>query len=302
MNFLTTIVQNSRLARFVLVYHCNSIIHYHENPLWDLLKNGLQKMVNLRELTFRSFGGHPAAELFDGCVFQLQKLDWGNHSDEIGMARVLVAQRSLTHLALESSEGTHYPPEACPHLTHLRGGLSTVLALLPGRHITHLAWVPILEDPFLLGVAQVAEYMSSLRSLTFGGYFARPGFSLTNHLDSLEILELIGIHHGQLQLLADLPNLKELVLTFPHRGRFPVSFESQIDEIVDKLFSQCVRLRCVDVSRERTGNEILYQRWTDNILCPSQLTESQVWSSRFGMFLECINYELTNHNGRRCLT
>ncbi|KAF8968628.1 hypothetical protein BDZ97DRAFT_359189 [Flammula alnicola] len=137
--FLSTINQNPRLAGLVQVYHSINIVHYKENPLWDLLYSGLRKMTNLKVFHFRAFGGHPAAELLLDSPFQLEGLHWANHSEGEIMSQFLVQQHSLRHLYLESKRGRTYSSACCPNLTSLGGNRITLESFLPGRRITEIS-------------------------------------------------------------------------------------------------------------------------------------------------------------------
>jgi hypothetical protein len=204
--FLATVTQNHRLASYVRVYHSINIVHYQEAPLWNLVYQALRCMHGLKVLHFRMFGGHPAAELLLGAPFQLERLHWANHSEGGTMTTVLEQQQRLKYLYLESRRGTIFPPICCPDLKELSGNRVTLEALLPGRRVEAVAWVPELQDANFGsgGVGQIEVELGNLKVLSFGGYFARPHFGLVaEYLRRLEKLELVG-------LLSDVGN-------FPHK-------------------------------------------------------------------------------------
>ncbi|KAF9474395.1 hypothetical protein BDN70DRAFT_320202 [Pholiota conissans] len=267
--FLSTITRNPRLAQLVQVYHSINIVHYQEAPLWVLLSQALRRMDNLKVLHFRMFGGHPAAELLLGAPFQLERLHWANHSEGSAMAAVLAEQQHLLYLYLESRRDTTFPPTCCPNLKELSGNRVTLEALLPGRHIEDVAWVPELQDANFGnggGVNHLEKELTNLRTLSFGGYFARPHFGLVvDYLGRLEKLELVGLLSDELMLLKRLAPLQHLIFSFKwgsrHLQPIPVDF-SQRQRLVEELFAWCPNLKCVDIAHEwTTVADIWYQRW-----------------------------------------
>jgi hypothetical protein len=71
----------------------------------------------------------------------------------------------------------------------------TLEALLPGRRVENVEWVPELEDDTGSGrMPQIGAELGHLKELSFGGYFARPHFEhIVEYLDRLEKLELVGL-------------------------------------------------------------------------------------------------------------
>lgn len=194
--FLATVTQNRRLASYVRVYHSINIVHYQEAPLWNLLYQALRCMNGLKVLHFRMFGGHPAAELLLDAPFQLERMHWANHSEGGIMTTVLEQQQHLKYLYLESRRGTIFPLICCPDLKELSGNRVTLEALLPGRRVEDVAWVPELQDANFGsgGVVRIEAELRHLKTLSFGGYFSRPHFGLVvDYLDRLEKLELVGL-------------------------------------------------------------------------------------------------------------
>ncbi|KAF8176063.1 hypothetical protein BJ912DRAFT_1063998 [Pholiota molesta] len=266
--FLTTVSQNRRLASYVRVYHINSIVHYRKAPLWNLLYRALRCMTGLKVLHLRVSGGHPAAELLLDVPFQLERMHWGNHSEGWKMTTVLEQQQHLRYLYLESEEGTTFPLICCPHLKELSGNRGTLEALLHGRRVENVEWVPELDDDTGSGgVSQIGAELGHLKGLSFGGYFARPYFGhIVDYLERLEKLALVGLLSDELLLLKRVKPLRELVISF-HWGSRDLSIPRETDQrqrLVEDLFSWCENLLCVDIAYESTTHttEIWYQRWT----------------------------------------
>ncbi|KDR71464.1 hypothetical protein GALMADRAFT_213779 [Galerina marginata CBS 339.88] len=268
--FLHTITSyNPALALLVKFYHSPSIVSYNESPLWDLTIRGLRMMHNLKHLHFRAFGGHPAAaELLWGCKFRLETLIWGSHSDESAFGRVLQEQDALRELYLEcrddSGSVNSIALAACSSLTALGGNRTTVEALLPGRGVRRLAWVPDLEDDNSLPLIGMEKALGELTTLSFGGYFSRPGLErVVYQLRGLEVLELVGLNDvAEISLMKHIKNLRELVVSC--RGGspvFPIPLQDR-ELVVQNLFSDCPKLLCIDIAHSwQNVDEIKYQRW-----------------------------------------
>lgn len=212
---------NPHLARYVKSYSLDSIVEYQENPLWSLLLTTLPMMSNLKSLTFRAFGGHPAAkELLANCTFQLNYLDWGCHSDEAGISTFLLGQQELRHISLNCDSllnrtlrqpstsisiysGATPEPVCLQKLASIEGSRAVIESLLPTRSVTSLSWVPQMEDDISEPVDHLNEELGKLKSLSFGGYFARPHLRLVApYLKSVEVLELVGLHDLDVSLYA----------------------------------------------------------------------------------------------------
>ncbi|KAF8892362.1 hypothetical protein CPB84DRAFT_1848796 [Gymnopilus junonius] len=215
IKFLTVITQTPRLALYVKEYRSYSIISSSGDPaLRELTHDGLVAMKGLKVLIFREGSGQPCAEILDmdnGVAFQLIKLHWGSHSDENSMRKVLVQQgRTLRELYLQSRSGTLFPLAACPHLDYLSGNYHTIEALLSGRHVTRLRWVPDLFDPFshFGKLEDVKKELDQIRTLHLGGYFGRPHLKcLSGYFSKLEALELVGLYDAEV-LALDFTNSK----------------------------------------------------------------------------------------------
>jgi len=192
--FLTSINTAQRLPPLVKEYAVDSIVHRRDAILWGLLQSALKKMINLKILNFREFSGQPSADLILNAPFRLEKLYWGSHSDEEAMRVILAEQKDLKSLRLNCNEETRpYSLDACPNLTFLWGNRYSIEALLPGRKVISLSWVPDLDDSINDPVSGLEMEFSQIKIMSFGGYFRRPSLSMIAHmLTSIELFELIG--------------------------------------------------------------------------------------------------------------
>jgi hypothetical protein len=194
--FLTTVTQNRRLASYVRVYHSRYIVDYYKKvPMWNLLYQALRCMDGLKVLYLQMYGGYDLAELLLDVPFRLEKLSWANLSDGGKMVTVLEQQQDLKYLYLESQVGATFSPMCCPNLKILGGNRDTLEALLPGRRVENVDWVPQLEDDTGIGgMSQIKAELGRLKVLSFGGYFARPDFGhIVDYLERLEQLEVVGL-------------------------------------------------------------------------------------------------------------
>ncbi|KAF8873532.1 hypothetical protein CPB84DRAFT_1798281 [Gymnopilus junonius] len=288
IGFLRTITQTPRLARYVKEYYSLSIVVYQENPLWDLTKQAFKCMINLKTLVFRGFGGHPCGELLDmdpsssssssqTPTLQLEKLMWGNHSDERSISKILIQQSPPS---VNSHSGAVHA-----QLHALWGNRAAIEALLPGRHVTRLSWVPELDDSNTDPILGLDEELGALRTLSFGGYFSRPRLELiVGFLSGLEVLEMVGLFPGELPLLKSLPSLRELVFSLRWGvAQFPIPLKGRKQELI-RLFAECSMLACVDIVHEWVQvdlDTILYQRWEREGGEPRLVTRAEVRKGRF---------------------
>jgi len=154
--FLTTILSQGRLALLVEEYRQpNNILRSWEDPLWDLLRRGLQAMVNLKRLFLEAPShGCPSVEILRGCTFQLDLFQWCNADDSSGepdFSEFFASQPRLRSLSVcMKNASTPIPPPTCPTLQILHGDQGAMKAFLPERHITSLAlkWMPDPNKPF----------------------------------------------------------------------------------------------------------------------------------------------------------
>ena len=203
--FLTTILSQERLASLVEEYHQpNDILRSREDPLWDLLRRGLQAMVNLKRLFLEApSNGRPSVEILRGCTFQLDLLQWYNanelNEEEPEFLEFLASQPRLRSLSVRMRNAlTPIPPSTCPTLEILHGDQGAMKAFLPERRIASLAltWMPDPNDPFdNSNFASLSRPLKEVRFLSWGGFSGRPSLDLLClHLQSLEVLEVVGIH------------------------------------------------------------------------------------------------------------
>ncbi|KAF8876445.1 hypothetical protein CPB84DRAFT_1752424 [Gymnopilus junonius] len=198
----------------------------------------------------------------NGVAFQLIKLHWGSHSDENSMRKVLVQQgRTLRELYLQSRSGTLFPLAACPHLDYLSGNYHTIEALLSGRHVTRLRWVPDLFDPFshFGKLEDVKKELDQIRTLHLGG--------------KLEALELVGLYDAECSFSPRSQPLQDIPLRTTCRR-----------EIVEELFRQCPKLLCVDMVQEDANvlfSELNYQRWERTSTQPRFVSVTEVRNGKF---------------------
>jgi len=70
IKFLTVVTSSTLLGHFVEEYHEVDLLDVEQKrePLWGLTCRGLQAMVNLKVLLFRSLNGHPSAQILKECT------------------------------------------------------------------------------------------------------------------------------------------------------------------------------------------------------------------------------------------
>jgi hypothetical protein len=203
--FLKTILSHVRLALLVKEYRQpKNILRSREDPLWDLLHRGLQAMVNLKRLFLEAPSyGCPSLDIVRGCTFQLDLLQWYNASDlneeEPEFLEFLASQPRLRSLSIRLKNiSTPIPPSICPTLEILHGDQVAMKAFLPERRIASLAltWMPNPNEPFdNCNFAILSQSLKELKFLSWGGFCDRPSLNiLCPHLQSLEVLELVGLH------------------------------------------------------------------------------------------------------------
>lgn len=210
--FLQRVLDCPRVAQYVYSYKFE--IDWRtkfgtQHIFWDLLPKALQAFVNLKVLQFRTNGGMPVKGLLDGCTFQLEHCHWRCHSDEAQMQVFLESQTKLKCLSLggwdeeKFSAPSNYDKQ--PEFRYLAGCYGVIHAFLPSRNITHVHWVPDMDDPWDiatgLDVAGLALSLQKLKFLKLGGYFPRPHLcAISDHLTNLVFLELMGYDTVRLDL------------------------------------------------------------------------------------------------------
>lgn len=198
--FLATVVGSDKYARLVRCWRYRTHEEISDETL-VLLHRGLVAMGNLREVALRIKGPcNAATQTLEKCTFQLDRFAWDFLSDEGDLMRFLSRQTKLERLGLQwRARATQEPfPTSCLQtLSSISGNLNAIQALLPSRRqITALCWIADTEegedDPFItVDIAQVLN--RSIRSFYFGGFSARPSFSvIASCLNKVEKLELVG--------------------------------------------------------------------------------------------------------------
>ncbi|KAF9524759.1 hypothetical protein CPB83DRAFT_594143 [Crepidotus variabilis] len=299
IQFLTTIVETSRLAKLVHAFNCDSLVEDNEHAPYDLVKSALKEMVNLKSLIFRTFSGTPAVEILAECSFQLEELNWQPvGEDEQAFEKWLQGQKELRKLAVwlgtkpednTSASVQPFSEVSCPNLHHLEGNRASIERLFPSRKVESLFWVPELGENVgrVDSMGHLASEFGNLRTLSYGAYFRRPPLSLiVDYLISLERLELVGLYFDELNLDLDdvmkIINLRELVISFSHSSRrLPVPVDGRA-EMVKKMFDKLLLLETVDVACEWVMiDEWVYQRWERGCDMPTMIKEDPVRSGRF---------------------
>ena len=203
--FLKTILSQDRLALLVEEYRQpKNILRSREDPLWDLLHRGLQVMVNLKRLFLEAPShGRPSIEILRGCMFQLDLLQWYNASDlneeESEFLEFLASQPRLRSLSVRlKNTSTPIPTSTCPTLEILQGDQGAMKVFLPERRITSLAltWMSNPKEPFdNSNFTSLSRSLKEVNFLSWGGFYGRPSLDLIClHLQSLEVLEVVGVH------------------------------------------------------------------------------------------------------------
>ncbi|TFK58442.1 hypothetical protein BDN72DRAFT_84658 [Pluteus cervinus] len=197
--FLKSITRDPRLASYVREYSLMATKTI-DKELWGLLALGLQSMTHLSSLGFRDHGGGPSAsKILPNCTFQLDSLNWECNSDEDFLIKFLATQPRIRKLSLAPSWGLdtfrEVPPTYLPDLEQCCGGHGVLRSFLPNHRITRVRWIPDLEEPLRPDPIVLSHINQSVKMLSFGGYFGRMELPLiATHLQSLEFLELIGLH------------------------------------------------------------------------------------------------------------
>jgi hypothetical protein len=200
MNLFRTLTQhNPSLTKFVqTLYHRFASYDHSPNKLyWDLFKQTLQLMVNLKRLTVTCI--NPIPDLLAGCSFQLEVFGNDRACDE---PRVHFA--TLQHLASQPKlrslyawrffrHDGHLPIQYCPDLEALTGDRRTLEAILPGRSVSRLTWIPDSGEDISTPPKRLIVEFANIRIFSLGGFHRRPNIRLLiPYLPSLEVLRLFG--------------------------------------------------------------------------------------------------------------
>ena len=191
IKFLIAITSSSLLAPLVKEYHQFDLLDQCK-PLWGLTCRGLQAMVNLKILHFRSSSGHPSAQILHGCTFQLEVFKWDSCDDAKQLLEFLINQARLRTLKFNWKGAMFDTSGICPGLQVLHGNRYTINAFLPGRRVISLKWAQNL----LLNhsVDHLSEEFHHIRFLSFGNFWGLPRLALVNrHLRMVEVLQLVGL-------------------------------------------------------------------------------------------------------------
>ncbi|KAF9542272.1 hypothetical protein CPC08DRAFT_756069 [Agrocybe pediades] len=280
--FLRTVSNVKRLAALVRTYYFswgNKCYSVPPSPLPSLLRSALQAMVNLRELWLAVVDMHSTAApgtesivqmpfIFDNCTFQLDTLLMMHCIDTTAFCSFLAGQKKLRKLTAYldpyARNRKHIlSPEACPSLEVLQGNRNAIDVLLPNCHIKSLMWDP---DMFEMNqsLPHLSEALSDLKILSLGGNYLRPSLhTLAEHLKSVEWLELVTIHSGELDVIGSIASLRGLILT----DAFSYTTWIHRTSLVLQVFSSCSQLEFVAIQSivSRSSHQPnLYERWT----CP----------------------------------
>ena len=195
VKFLTAVTCSSHLASLVEEYRQLDVPNKeHQEALWGLTCRGLQAMVNLKILRFRTWTGQSSARLFHGCTFQLEVFDWDNSGDVEQILEFLQTQPQLRTLRFHWKRPDLDTSGICPRLQVLQGDRNTINAFLPGRRITSLKWTPDEEELLNDSIDHLSEEFQHIRFFSFGGYSGRPRLHLLiHHLRAVEVLEFFGL-------------------------------------------------------------------------------------------------------------
>ena len=220
--FLKTILSQDRLAMFVEEYRQpKNILRSREDLLWDLLHRGFQAMINLKRLFLEAPSyGCPSPDILRGCTIQLDLFQWYNASDlneeEPEFFEFLASQTRLRTLSVRlNNTSTPIPPSTCSTLEILHGDQGAMKAFLPERRIASLAltWMPNPHKPFdNCNFASLSQSLKEVKFLSWGGFCDRPSLDLLcPHLQSLEVLELVGLHDITVRLKLSLASILSLL-------------------------------------------------------------------------------------------
>ncbi|CAA7269733.1 unnamed protein product [Cyclocybe aegerita] len=201
----------------------------------------------------------------------LHELQWLNHSDERALSRILerpnYANLRILHVEWTDSE-IDVHPEACPELYEFVSSRAGIESFLPGRKVVMLAWVPKCDDERRRSTLEVrvGEALGQVRMFSFGGFYTRPHMSVVAPwLRSVEVLELVGLVDGELDVLPQIPNLRELVLSFKWSSyRLPIPPKDR-PRTIHRLFSQCEKLEVVNIAHSWSKTRVIsYERGVDH--------------------------------------
>jgi hypothetical protein len=171
-----------------------------------LLGDALDNMENLKSLTLKPSSGltNPAT-VFRLYRFQLERLSYlSDVEDRVLLLPFLQGQGSLEYLNMTWDDASAtVNADALSNLTHLRGNVTTMLALCPTRQIKSASWIL-----FAMGVDFLEEHrqplldaLSKLERLEIVEWFSRflsreLETMCLSALQNLRILYLVGYEVG----------------------------------------------------------------------------------------------------------
>ncbi|KIY51235.1 hypothetical protein FISHEDRAFT_70878 [Fistulina hepatica ATCC 64428] len=241
--------------------------HAEDETYYGLFSSALEAMVNLENLSFGSACDVAFGRVLHGCTFQLHTLIWNSSHAEVDLARFLPKQAHLRYLGrlLWKQECPPLPSGALPNLRTIQGNYVAISALLPGRDIVYLHWVPYRDDP-VPSVSLIAESLNRLTALVFGGRFWEDFRVVADLLQNLKYLELVGFQRDIPDLTSRIPQLEGLTLSRAWGPTMCLYDNDICMDLVPRLFSAGLCLRFVDVqfgSPNREGYSLQnYLRWT----------------------------------------
>ena len=196
--FNATITQNPHLARLVRSFVLHTGVEFEDKEYWASLAVALRALTQLKALHFSyTYSTEDrVSSILDGCVFELERFAWFI-SDGPSLLVFLESQPLIKHLSLrwemnydDEPQRPSLSPSALPNLRTLQGGQGVMDSILPGRpYVTHLHWVPELDDDPMPDMFRIGSALSSIRVLQYGIYFSAPEFDyVVGYLPNLEVL------------------------------------------------------------------------------------------------------------------
>ncbi|KAF8968987.1 hypothetical protein BDZ97DRAFT_1797270 [Flammula alnicola] len=293
--FLTTIVNNQRLADFVRVFYSKGVIG--NGTLGALTRLGLERMHGLKELvlSLHQDSSLIAASLLEHCAFSLEILVCHDHTKESGFIKFLEHQVSLKYFEWWDNSwwdnSRDVPPglssTALPNLCTLSSFGTIPIRLLPGRRIRHLQWMSPKAKDIQSHLSNISEELSRLLSMSLAlrsDSEDKTFMLLSKSLRSLEFLELLDGDTDDFNLISTLPCLRVLVLSSRNYVRIPVD---ERQGWMQTFFAGCPHLTRVDIYHGFDRSRRMYERWEVGD-APNErlLTYEEVsWTSAFSQRL-----------------
>jgi len=202
IKFLTVVTSSTLLGHFVEEYHQVDLLDVEQKrePLWGLTCRGLQAIVNLKVLLFRSLNGHPSAQILKEST-RVEVFGWECRDDAEQLYGFFLTQPNLRILKVEWKGSELNTSGISPGLQVLHGNRGTMNAFFPRRGVTSLKWSPDREESPLLNdsIHHFSQEFHLIQFFSFGGPFGRPWLNIViPHFRALEILELIGLNFHEM--------------------------------------------------------------------------------------------------------